>query len=559
MSASLGAIIDGYLELRLLLDPVRGTALGRHTDDGRYARYDAESVREALAALRSYTGSLEEAEADTLDDEIDRTAALHAARHDVLVLERERPHEHDPSFHLSHLLNGVYLLLARPSHAPARQAEALLSRLRELPGFLKTAAEVIRAPRRPCVELARAQLPAARALVRDAPDDPGLDLHTLDAAELREARDGALAALDAFDAFLLERAEATPPDGTAPSPARDAPSRAGRRGSRDRAASGAGDGIGRELFDRKLHTAHLIRENADELARYGERLRADAEARLTRCAAEVTPGAHWRDVLDTLRADAPRGQDALAAFSGAAQRASAFVRDHALVSAPPADATVEATPSFLRPLIPIAAYEMPAVLAPESFAGAMYVTPPPPDASGALCHAELPLVALHEGSPGHHLHLSRTAALARPARRMLISPIAAEGWALYCEELMMETGFLETPAQRFFQAYFLLWRAVRVLLDVGLHARAMPVAEAERTLRDALGLDERTAHAEALRYAAHPTYQLCYAVGRRDILQLRDDARRAQGDGFVLRDFHDALLAYGALPTPLARWGMGLA
>jgi uncharacterized protein (DUF885 family) len=60
------------------------------------------------------------------------------------------------------------------------------------------------------------------------------------------------------------------------------------------------------------------------------------------------------------------------------------------------------------------------------------------------------------------------------------------------------------------------------------------------------------------RYCAWPTYQLCYAVGRRDLLSLREDYRTAAGDEFELRRFHDTLLGYGGLPVSLARWGMGL-
>ena len=83
--------------------------------------------------------------------------------------------------------------------------------------------------------------------------------------------------------------------------------------------------------------------------------------------------------------------------------------------------------------------------------------------------------------------------------------------------------------------------------------------QAAQVLQNELGFDAASAEAEARRYCAYPTYQLCYAVGRRDILQLRDDARAAQGAAFSLAGFHDELLGYGALPTALARWGMGLA
>ena len=143
-------------------------------------------------------------------------------------------------------------------------------------------------------------------------------------------------------------------------------------------------------------------------------------------------------------------------------------------------------------------------------------------------------------------------------RRVLATPAAREGWALYCESLMAEEGFLSSPGERLFHAHHLLWRALRVILDVKLHTKKMPVADAARLLRDELGFTDVAAAAEVARYCAYPTYQICYAVGRRDILQLRDDARRARGSDFSLSDFHDELLSYGGLPTALARWGMGL-
>ena len=123
---------------------------------------------------------------------------------------------------------------------------------------------------------------------------------------------------------------------------------------------------------------------------------------------------------------------------------------------------------------------------------------------------------------------------------------------------MAELGFLRSPAERFFQAHYLLWRALRITLDISLHTKGMTVDTATQVLRDELGFDQASAEAEVRRYCAHPTYQLCYAAGRREILRLREDARRQRRESFSLAEFHDALLSYGALPTALARWGMGL-
>jgi uncharacterized protein (DUF885 family) len=73
-----------------------------------------------------------------------------------------------------------------------------------------------------------------------------------------------------------------------------------------------------------------------------------------------------------------------------------------------------------------------------------------------------------------------------------------------------------------------------------------------------VGFDRAQAESEVRRYCAEPTYQLCYAVGLREFMSLRDAYEEAQGSGYSLRRFHDAVLAYGGLPVSLIRWGMGL-
>jgi uncharacterized protein (DUF885 family) len=143
-------------------------------------------------------------------------------------------------------------------------------------------------------------------------------------------------------------------------------------------------------------------------------------------------------------------------------------------------------------------------------------------------------------------------------RRVSWSPVTVEGWALYCEELMAEQGFFASVEERLFQRLHLLWRAIRIVLDVGLHTRGMTPDQAVDLLVDRVAMDRAKARAEVSRYCAWPTYQLCYAVGRREFLHLRDAWRAAAGPAAALRDFHDAALAYGGLPVSLIRWGMGL-
>jgi uncharacterized protein (DUF885 family) len=99
---------------------------------------------------------------------------------------------------------------------------------------------------------------------------------------------------------------------------------------------------------------------------------------------------------------------------------------------------------------------------------------------------------------------------------------------------------------------------MRIVIDVGLHARGMSYDEAVRLMVDGVHMEPSLAEAEVSRYCSTPGYQVCYGVGRRELLRLRDDYRAARGAAFTLRGFHDAVLAYGGLPVALMRWGLGL-
>jgi uncharacterized protein (DUF885 family) len=211
----------------------------------------------------------------------------------------------------------------------------------------------------------------------------------------------------------------------------------------------------------------------------------------------------------------------------------------------------------MQPLIPFAAYDPPGAFA-AARTGYFYVSVPDAALLRDHCVHEIACTALHEGFPGHHLQHLVAQAQPSPVRRVVWTPLTVEGWALYCEELMAEEGFLSRPEEMFFQRLHLLWRAVRVVLDVRLHTEGMAVEQAIGYMVDALGIARRNAEAEVWRYCGAPAYQLCYAVGRRELVRLRDDYRRRAGAAFTLRRFHDEVLAYGGLPIALIRWGMGL-
>ena len=162
------------------------------------------------------------------------------------------------------------------------------------------------------------------------------------------------------------------------------------------------------------------------------------------------------------------------------------------------------------------------------------------------CRFEVPATALHEGYPGHHLQLVHAQQQPSHVRRYVWTPLTVEGWALYCEDMMADEGFYSSEEELLFQRVHLLWRAVRIILDVGLHTRGMTFEQAVDQLVDRVHIDRANAEAEVRRYCAEPAYNLSYAIGRRELLRLRDDYRAARGADFTLPDFHASVLQLAA-------------
>jgi uncharacterized protein DUF885 len=535
---SVDELCQSYLDLKYHFDPAAASQAGLVVHDGRLGRFDAATVRTHVAALRSVAGAVEELEVEDLQQEVDRTALLGELRSTIFRLEHERPHERNPIFWVNHLFQGLYAVLARHPDAGGGRAPLALERLRAIPDFLEAARETLDEPPSVFVESALAMLGGGGQLVVQlavamSAEAPGL------ADELRTAGGQALESLKRFGTALRDEIE----------PAADPHAFA----------------IGEEQFARRLHFEHAVVAGAPELWRYGLHLQEETTAQLTELAAGLG-SRPWRELVDELRNDAPDTSELLDVYRAELDRARDFVAERDLVAVPDTPLDVIATPPFLASLVPFAAYEPPPIYLGAQ-RGRFYVTVPDPSLPAEAAAQQrrghgrhgIPAMVAHEAYPGHHLQLVTMQELPSEVRRHLWTPIMVEGWALYCEQLLDEAGYYRTPEQRLFQLVNLLWRAIRVVLDVGLHTRGMTPAEAVDYMVEHLPIERRSAEAEVRRYCAWPTYQLCYAVGRRELLQLREDWQEATGPDFDPRRFHDTLLSYGGLPVSLARWGMDMA
>jgi uncharacterized protein (DUF885 family) len=535
---SVDELCQSYLDLKYHFDPAAASQAGLVVHDGRLGLFDVGTVRAHVAALRSVAGAVEELDVEDLQQEVDRTALLGELRSTIFRLEHERPHERNPIFWVNHLFQGLYAVLARnPGDAGAR-APSALERLRAVPAFLDAARETLDEPPSVFVESALAMLGGGGQLIVQlavamSAETPGL------ADDLRTASGQALESLKRFGTALRDEIE----------PAADPHAFA----------------IGEEQFARRLHFEHAVVAGAPELWRYGLHLQEETTAQLTALAAGIG-SRPWRELVDELRNDSPDTGELLDVYRAELDRARDFVAERDLVAIPDTPLDVVATPPFLASLVPFAAYEPPAIYLGAQ-RGRFYVTVPDPSLPAEAAAQQrrghgrhgIPAMVAHEAYPGHHLQLVTMQELPSEVRRHLWTPIMVEGWALYCEQLLDEAGYYRTPEQRLFQLVNLLWRAIRVVLDIGLHTRGMTPAEAVDYMVEHLPIERGSAEAEVRRYCAWPTYQLCYAVGRRELLQLREDWQEATGPDFDPRRFHDTLLSYGGLPVSLARWGMDMA
>jgi uncharacterized protein (DUF885 family) len=161
--------------------------------------------------------------------------------------------------------------------------------------------------------------------------------------------------------------------------------------------------------------------------------------------------------------------------------------------------------------------------------------------------------AYHEGVPGHHLQISIQQRLTGlPEFRLhVVNNAYAEGWAVYAEALGKEIGFFKDPASDYGRLSLELMRAVRLVVDTGIHADGWSREQAVDYFRESGAADEPTIQAEIDRYIAWPAQSLSYKIGQLKILELRNRAKQRLGARFDIRAFHDEILSGGSLPLDL--------
>lgn len=517
--------------------PVAATQFGDHRHDHRLGDHSAAGRARQEKMLREAVVQLESTDPATwsLDARVDRALMTQMAKSFLRGFEKTRAHERSPGLYLGECMGGVFLLLMR-DFAPFRaRMRAVLGRLLEVPRVLAQGQENLVPERVPSVWAEVALEGAKRGLVLFRFVVPLLSLRTplLFPRVLRASRRAARA-LKEYIGFL--EGKVVP------------------RAKGDFAA-------GKELFEEMLREDHLLDYTADGLLEVGWKLFQDTQAQMETLAAKVAPGKKAREIVDEAKKDHPTARDLLKTYRREMERARRFVQEKGIVTIPEGEKlTIRATPASMRPVIPYAAYSMPGPLEKKQ-EGIFWVTPvdrfmPRKAREEKLRghnHAKIPVTALHEAYPGHHLQLVYANRHTKTLPRKLgsaLSSVFVEGWAFYCEELMENLGFIDKPVQKIARLQDQLWRAARIILDVSLHTGKMTVEEAIQFLVDKVGLERSNATAEVRRYTSSPTQPMSYLIGKMEILKVIEEYKR-RNPGKSLREMHDAILSCGSLPPKL--------
>jgi len=241
--------------------------------------------------------------------------------------------------------------------------------------------------------------------------------------------------------------------------------------------------------------------------------------------------------------------EALAKYMELITQATAHSSKELFLTTPRAKIEVRRVPEFKEATAPGAYYEPPAMdgTRPGIFFANLRDMNEVPKWS-------MPTLAYHEGVPGHHWQISTAEELKGVPQFRKVIPFTAymEGWALYCEWLAKQAGWYDNdPFGDLGRLRDELFRAVRLVVDTGIHAKRWPREQAIAYMREKTGMGEKEVKSEIERYIVAPGQACAYKVGMLKIQELRARAEKELGAKFDQREFHDAVLNNGALPLEI--------
>jgi hypothetical protein len=536
VSEPLPHFVDDLLGYLHETHPTYATLDGVHAHDDLLEDLSRHAIDSEAHALAGYLRRLDEINQEFLTptERLEHrmlTANLQAR---MFELEVVRTWERNPQFYsdlLASSLAGQTLF----SHAPvAERARRVLSKLRQTPRLIQAARDNVKEPpgifvkvgietMRGALKFIDQELPRAFADLDD--------LHLL--GDLADAQTEASHAVGAY----IQELEAISPK-----------ARASFR-------------LGRDKFEQKLRLEEGISIPIERLLAIAERELAATQEAFKSLAGRLNGG----DPLETwarTKSQHPQPGQLVEVGRGQLDELSTFLERQSIITLPAGEEiTVAPTPDFYR--WSFASMWTPGPFEAKPSRAYYYLTDVDPSWTPDRQEEHLRdynyptlwSISIHEVFPGHFLHYQHLRRVESKARKSIMFAPASfvEGWAHYCEQMMIEAGFGRRDYSiQLGQLAEALIRLARFVVCIKLHAEDMSVEQGVRVFREEAFMEESSARREAERGTFDPTY-LVYSIGKLMLLKLRQDVKQQPGKAFSLRSFHDTLLANGTAPFWLHR------
>lgn len=545
-------------------EPTAGTAAGLHQYDSQLEDYSRAGVERQVAALREFEKKFDAVDGSKLDEstEGDLEMVRNNIRGTLLELETIRGWEKNPDEYSSGITNSAFTLMERKFAPPDDRLRSLIAREKQMPAALMDARVNLKNPPLIYTQIALEQLPGiisffehdVPAAFKDAKDPATI-------AEFQKTNAAVIKALEDYEQWVKT----------------------------DLLPRSHGDfRIGAKVFSEKLADDEMV---ATPLPKLLEIAYADLhknQAQFAKVAKELDPTKTPQQVLAELAADHPAPDQLLQAFRDRFNSEIAFIRSHHIITIPSnVQPVLEETPPFMRATTQ-ASMDSPGPFETHSTTAYFNVTLPEKSWSAeqtaeymaAFNVGTVVSTSVHEAYPGHYVQfLWVNHSKLSKVRKLITSNTNVEGWAHYCEEMMLDEGYGqpgtgakdahdhpstqrpragrpdEAKLVRLGQLQDALLRDARFVVGIKLHTGQMTLDQAREFFVKEGYQSAPIADVETKRGTSDPTY-LYYTLGKLEILKLRADVKKKEGAKFSLEKFHDDFMRQGGAPIKIVRRAM---
>jgi uncharacterized protein (DUF885 family) len=544
------ALVDEYLnKLYFPLNPTVATEDGVHQYDSEMEDYSQSGQAAEVQRLREFVSRLEQFPAEGLRpvDAADRQILIGRIKSDLLTLEKIRPLEKNPDTYSAGVTNSVYLLMNRKFAPADERLRSAVAREKKIPGILAIARENLNNPPRIYTEIAIQQLPGIIGFYeKDVPlafadaKDPETKV------EFAKSNEEVIAAMKTYAEWLKT----------------------------DLLARSQGDfRIGPETFAKKLQYEDMVDTPLDRLLEIGMADLLRNQAAMKKLAREMAPRKTPEEVMAELESMHPPPDRLMEAFRATFDGLITFIQQKYIITIPSGlRPIVQETPPFERATT-TASMDTAGPFETKATEAYFNVTLPAPGDSPAEVSSlmagfnigTIVSTSTHETYPGHFMQYLWTSRAPTKLRKAFYANTNAEGWAHYCEQMMLDEGFGQpgTGAKDLRDAQYIrlgqlqdaLLRDARFVVGIKMHTGKMTFEEAKEFFVKEGYQSAKIAEIESKRGTSDPTY-LYYTLGKLQILKLRDDYKKRVGTAFVLGKFHDEFMGQGEPPIAVVRQAM---